>query len=125
MGTDFYTLPERSLYNFWNHRIAGLLLNQMEESHDHVLINLASKEYYKSVSPYLKQIRVITPLFKEKHEGEFKQISIYAKKARGLMSRFIIQHRISSPNHIKAFSDEGYLYNPSFSSGDNWVFTRG
>ncbi len=125
MGTSLSSSKGKDLYSFWGHRISGLLRKQMEENHDDVLINLASREYYKAIGPDLRGIRTITPVFKDLHEGEYKIISFFAKKARGLMSRFIIQHRISRPIHIKAFDEGGYRYNPALSKGDEFVFTRG
>ena len=85
---------------------------------------MASNEYFKSVKPKELNAEIITPAFKEFKNGEYKMIGIYAKKARGLLSRYIIQNKLNDPEDIKAFSEEGYRFNKSLSKGNNWVFTR-
>jgi cytoplasmic iron level regulating protein YaaA (DUF328/UPF0246 family) len=125
MGTSIETRKGKDLYAFWNGLISKKLKENLKESGSNILINLASQEYYKSVGPETKKYRVITPVFKEFRNGEFSIISFYAKRARGSMSRFIIRNHIDDPEHLKAFDDEGYLFNPGLSKGDNWLFTRG
>jgi cytoplasmic iron level regulating protein YaaA (DUF328/UPF0246 family) len=88
------------------------------------VVNLASNEYFKSVQPKALNARLITPVFKDFKNGQYKIISFYAKKARGLMSRYIIQNRIDAPEAIKAFDLEGYYFSPEQSKGDTWVFLR-
>jgi len=90
-----------------------------------VLINLASNEYFKVVKPGLLSGEIITPAFKEKKNGSYKMIGIFAKKARGLMSRFMIKNRIDQPEDLKSFDLDGYQYNNQLSTDNNWVFTRG
>jgi cytoplasmic iron level regulating protein YaaA (DUF328/UPF0246 family) len=125
MGTKLPNAYGPDLYSFWGEDITEALNGTLREQGDDLLINLASNEYYKSVKPKLLQGRVITPQFKELKNGGYKMIGVFAKKARGLMSRFIIQNRLSDPEAIKAFDVEGYVFNPELSKGDQWVFTRG
>jgi cytoplasmic iron level regulating protein YaaA (DUF328/UPF0246 family) len=89
-----------------------------------VLINLASKEYAKSIRPKVLNARIITPSFKEHRQGGYQQIAVFAKHARGLMTSFIIRHQLSDAEEIKRFDAEGYRYNDGLSSEDDWVFTR-
>jgi uncharacterized protein len=89
-----------------------------------VLINLASNEYFKSVNAKQMNARIITPIFKDAKNGQYKIISFYAKKARGLMSRYIIDHKITQPEQIKNFDYDGYYFSKKESKGDDWVFLR-
>ena len=91
---------------------------------DPVLVNLASNEYFKSVKADKLEARIITPVFKEDRNGEFKMITFFAKKARGLMSRYIIRNRLADPEEIRGFDLEDYRYNDALSSADRPVFTR-
>ena len=88
------------------------------------MINLASNEYFKVVKPKELNGEIITPAFKEFKNGDYKMIGIYAKKARGLMSRYIIQNQLKDIEDIKSFDVDGYHFNKSLSEGNNWVFTR-
>lgn len=121
MGTK---LSIGSLYNFWGTKITKLLNRERKKSGD-VLINLASHEYNRAVDFKSYKGTVITADFKDMHKGDYKMIGVYAKKARGLMSRFIIQNKIEDFEEIKAFEEEGYAYNPRLSTTNNFVFTRG
>jgi len=88
------------------------------------LINLASAEYFKSINIDSLKPKLINIIFKEKRNGSFKIIGIHAKKARGLMSRYIIKNKISNPEKLKKFNYEKYKYNSKLSSSNDWVFTR-
>jgi len=125
MGTKLENERGKNLYEFWGMQITDAINAQLKRQGDDVLINLASNEYFKSVKPKEVNGRIITPQFKENKNGEYKIIGIYAKKARGLLSRYIIKNRISKPEDLKYFDDDGYLYSDSLSTADNWVFTRG
>lgn len=125
MGTKLNNDKGKDLYAFWGSTITDALNKAMAEQGDDVLINLASKEYFKSVKPKQVSGRIITPQFKENKNGSYKILGVYAKRARGLMSRFIIQNRLNNPNHIKDFTEDGYMFNPDLTQGDQWVFTRG
>jgi len=124
MGTRLKTDEGKNLYEFWGSDITEGLNKQLKKIKSDTLINLASNEYFKSVKPKELNARIITPAFKEFKNGEYKMIGIYAKKARGLLSRYIIQNKLSNPEDLKLFNEEGYKFNKKLSKGDNWVFTR-
>lgn len=124
MGTRLENDRGKNLYEFWGSTITEGLNQQLAKLKTEYLINLASNEYFKSVKQKELNGQIITPAFKEKKNGDFKMIGIYAKKARGMLSRFIIQNRLSDPEDIKTFNEEGYRFNKSLSKGNNWVFTR-
>ena len=125
MGTRLPNEHGKDLYAFWGSTITEAVNRDLAEQGDDVLVNLASNEYFKSVKPRLVEGRIITPQFKEAKGGAYRMIGVYAKRARGLMSRYIIQNRLSDPESIKAFALDGYRYNDGLTSGDQWVFTRG
>jgi cytoplasmic iron level regulating protein YaaA (DUF328/UPF0246 family) len=125
MGTRLPTERGRNLYEFWGGRITDAINAQLQAQGDDVLINLASNEYFKAVKPKELAGRLITPQFKEKKNGQYKMIGIFAKKARGLLSRYILLNRLDDPEQIKSFDLEDYAFNPGLSKNDNWVFTRG
>ena len=89
-----------------------------------MLINLASNEYFKSVQPKNLKADIITPVFMDKKGDKYKIISFFAKRARGLMSAFIIQNKITDAEQLKAFNVDGYSYNSAMSEGHKWVFCR-
>lgn len=124
MGTKLQNERGKNLYEFWGDTITSAVNKQLKAQKDDILINLASNEYFKSVKPKQVEGRIITPQFKENKNGTYKMIGIYAKKARGLMSRFILLNRLKNPDDIKAFDYEGYQFNEELSKGDQWVFTR-
>ncbi len=124
MGTKLTVGRKKNLYEFWGNKITDKVNSAVTESGSEYLINLASNEYFKSIN--LKKIKapVITPEFKELKNGSYKIVSFFAKKARGLMSRFIIENEISDPENLKAFDYEGYNFNPRLGSENKLVFTR-
>jgi cytoplasmic iron level regulating protein YaaA (DUF328/UPF0246 family) len=124
MGTRLENARGKNLYEFWGDTITSAINKQLKAQKDDILINLASNEYFKSVKPKQIKGRIITPQFKENKNGTYKMIGIYAKKARGLMSRFILLNRLKNPEDIKGFDYEGYQINEDLSKGDQWVFTR-
>lgn len=124
MGSKLNNLRGKNLYEFWGNRITDKLNQQLQALNSNTLVNLASNEYFKSVKPKQLNAEIITPAFKEYRNGSYKMISFYAKKARGLMTRFAIQNRISDVESLKDFDVEGYRYNPQLSLADQWVFTR-
>lgn len=125
MGRPIDTARGKNLYEFWGNLITEGLNAQLVALKAHHLINLASSEYFKAVKPKLVKGEIITPEFKEKKNGEYKMLGVYAKKARGLMSRFVIDNRITDPQALKRFDSEGYHFNGKLSSETKWVFTRG
>ncbi len=124
MGTSLDTDRGKNLYEFWGSTITEGLNTQLKKLKSNSLINLASNEYFKSVRPKELHAEIITPAFKEYKNGEYKMIGIYAKKARGMLSRYIIQNRMTDPQDIKSFNADGYRFNKPLSKGNNWVFTR-
>ncbi len=124
MGTRLATDYGRNLYQFWDDTITNSINQALADQGDDVLINLASNEYFSSINPASIKGRIITPVFKEYRQGVYRIISFNAKKARGLMSRFIIRNRISEPEAIQAFNLVDYSFNPELSSSDAFVFTR-
>ena len=115
----------KNLYEFWTKTISEYLAKQMKAD-DNIWINLTSKEYAKAVDRKLlpKGHKVITPIFKQQTDKGYKQIVVYAKKARGMMSRFIIQNQLKDIEHLKAFDTEGYCFAPQLSNDSEWVFIR-
>ncbi len=124
MGTKLQNSKGKNLYEFWGNKITEKLNKHIKEQGDNILINLASNEYFKSIKKRNLKAEIITPIFKEEKNGEYKTITIYAKKARGMMSRFIIKNRLSNPEDIKAFDTENYCYNEELSSENEIIFTR-
>jgi hypothetical protein len=124
MGTKLATGRGRDLYAFWGNIITDALNEALAAQGDDVLINLASNEYFKAVKPKALKGRIITPQFREYKNGAYKVVSFHAKRARGLMSRFIIEQRLSEPEAIKGFDVDDYRFNPELSDGDTWVFCR-
>ncbi|AKH68025.1 hypothetical protein IMCC21906_00332 [Spongiibacter sp. IMCC21906] len=123
MGTKFKNDLGDNLYQFWGEELTNALNKQLKKVGP-VLINLASKEYFSAVHPKALGAEVITPVFKDYKNGKYKIISFYAKKARGLLSAFIIKNRISDPEQIKGFDSEGYYFCPEQSTAREWVFLR-
>lgn len=123
MGTRFTNHRGKDLYAFWGNTLTSTL-NDLLLQDDKVLINLASNEYYRSVQAKNLHARVITPQFKDWKNGQYKMISFYAKKARGLMCRYVIQNRITQASDLKGFNLAGYVFSDEQSSGDQWVFLR-
>jgi cytoplasmic iron level regulating protein YaaA (DUF328/UPF0246 family) len=125
MGTKLPNEQGKDLYAYWGDTITQTLNKALAKQGDDLLINLASNEYFKSVRPKQLKGRIITPQFKEYKNGAYKMIGIFAKKARGLMSRYIIENRLDDPEQLKGFEVEGYVFNGTLSQGDQWIFTRG
>jgi cytoplasmic iron level regulating protein YaaA (DUF328/UPF0246 family) len=125
MGTKLANENGKDLYAFWGERITRTINRDLNTQGDGILINLASNEYFKSIKPRLIEGRIITPQFKEKKNGDYRMIGVFAKRARGLMSRFIIDKRLRDAEDLKGFDRDGYRYNKRLSREDQWVFTRG
>ena len=124
MGRKIDTERGKNLYAFWGEIITDGLNQQLQESGSNALINLASNEYFKAVKKKNIQAEIITPEFKDYKNGTYKMMGVYAKKARGMLSRYIIQNQLTDVTAIKDFAEDGYRYNPEMSQGNTWVFSR-
>lgn len=125
MGTPLKTDRGRNLYDYWGCKVTQSLNEAIVAQKQKVLINLASKEYYAVLQPEHIDARIINVHFREMKNGQYKFLSFFAKKARGLMTRFMIENRIASLKSLKSFDLDGYKFNEPMSERDNWVFTRG
>ncbi len=123
MGTKFAVKGAKDLYQFWGSQICKALVDEPAFK-DKVLVNLASNEYFKAVGDKQLDATIINPVFKDWKNGQYKMISFYAKKARGLMSRFIIDKQIDKPEALKDFDYEGYRFSAEMSKANDWVFIR-
>ncbi|KJY82252.1 hypothetical protein TW81_14220 [Vibrio galatheae] len=124
MGTKLANDKGSNLYQFWGNVITDKLNQAIDEQGDNVLINLASNEYFKAVKPKNLEAQVITPVFKDCKNGQYKVISFYAKKARGMMARYIIENRISSVADLTKFDTAGYYFVEQESTPTELVFKR-
>lgn len=125
MGTQLTVNGSRNLYEFWGSDIAKKLRRDLKEQGDNVLINLASVEYFKAVDLKTLKAKVINVDFKDFKNGEYKIISFYAKKARGLMSRYIIKNKITDIEDLKGFNYEDYYFDEANSNETTLAFKRG
>lgn len=124
MGTRLPTSRGKDLYSFWGERISEWLNEDLAAQGDQVLLNLASQEYFGAVKPKSLNARVIDIVFKDRKNGDYKIISFYAKKARGLMARYVIKERLKDPEQLKDFNLDGYCFDPATSSENKLVFLR-
>lgn len=123
MGTKWeINSKHKNLYQFWGNKIAKFLNAEMNDGE--VLINLASAEYFKAIDKKTLKAKVITPVFKEYKNGEFKVVMMYAKHARGAMARYIISNNIENPEQLKLYDIDGYQFDLNQSTDDEWVFIR-
>ncbi|MDD1794153.1 peroxide stress protein YaaA [Enterovibrio sp. ZSDZ42] len=124
MGTRLENPRGTNLYQFWGDIITDSLNQALQAQGDKVLVNLASNEYFKSVKPKTLDGQIITPVFKDCKNGQYKVISFFAKKARGMMARYIIDNRIDSVDALKAFDTAGYWFSAEESNDKELVFKR-
>jgi cytoplasmic iron level regulating protein YaaA (DUF328/UPF0246 family) len=124
MGTGLCTKRGKTLYDFWGSKVTEALNDALADQKQQVLINLASNEYFKVLDPTAIDARIINIHFKEWKDGQYKFLSFFAKKARGLMARYMIDRRVSTLKALKAFDYEGYEYNAAMSTENDWVFVR-
>ena len=124
MGTSLATDRGSNLYQFWGSHIAEHLNARLADEKSPVIVNLASQEYFKSVDRKALQARVIDCVFEDYKGGKYKIISFLAKRARGLMARYAITHRIKTPKGLEGFDLEGYAFDAAVSEPDRLVFRR-
>ncbi len=124
MGTRLATGRGKDLYEFWGERITDALNAELATEKTPVVINLASVEYYQAVRATRLRAEVITPIFQDWSSGQYKVISFYAKRARGMLSAHIVKHRLRNPRAIKAFRGGGYAFDAARSTVREWVFVR-
>jgi len=124
MGTKFATQNANNLYQYWDSKITNAINEDLASSGFNYVVNLASNEYYKAVKPKLLNAQIITPVFKDTKNGQQKIISFYAKKARGLMARWIIDSGADTPESLQSFDIDGYRYDSEQSSIYAPVFVR-
>ncbi len=124
MGTRLSNPRGKDLYAFWGERLTDALNAALREQIVPALVNLASEEYFKAVKPKNLVAPVIQPVFEDWSGGKYKVVSFYAKRARGLMTRFAITQGIDEPEALKTFADEGYAFDAEASGHRRWVFRR-
>jgi len=125
MGTRITIGKHKNLYEFWGDKLVNEVNEIMDKNKANVLVNLASNEYFKSINTKKLKTEVITPVFKDFKNGEYKTIMVYAKRARGMMSAYIIKNRITEKDHLIGFDTDGYCYNEKMSTEKEMVFLRG
>jgi len=124
MGTRLATPQGSNLYQFWGSSIAQHLNQRLRADTSPVVVNLASQEYFKAVDRKTLKAPVVECVFEDYKGGAYKVISFHAKRARGLMARYAIEHRITTPEGLKHFDSEGYAHAPEVSGLDRLVFRR-
>lgn len=122
MGTKLKVGRTENLYKFWGNTLADALNEEMKEGE--LLVNLASLEYFKAIPKKVLKPLMITPVFKDFKNGEYKTIMTFAKRARGLMTRYIIDNDVKNIEELKGFNTNGYLFSDEFSTDFEFVFTR-
>ena len=122
MGTSLPIGTKKNLYEFWKKKVTASLNSELQK--DELFINLASNEYFSAVDTKTLKVPVITPEFKDYKDGKLKMISFFAKKARGLMVRYIIDTNAETIEDLKQFNYDGYAFDANLSKGNTLVFTR-
>ncbi|CAD0184361.1 Peroxide stress resistance protein YaaA [Ruegeria sp. THAF57] len=124
MGSKLKTRRGKNLYEYWRDQLSKALNAQGAQIETDILVNCASQEYFGAVDPKALKLRVITPVFMEDKAGTPKIVSFFAKKARGAMARYIVQHRLTDPAGLLDFDTGGYAHRPELSTEDKPVFVR-
>ena len=122
MGTKMLVGDNKNLYEYWRQKITNQLNNELSDNEP--VLNLASNEYFKAIDRKVVKTDIYTANFKQIKNGEYKTIAIFSKKARGMMTRFIIDNNITDINDLKSFNYDGYLLHESLSSKKEFIFTR-
>ena len=123
MGTKLKTDKGKNLYEFWGEEICNEIIKDLKSLKSNTIINLASNEYFDSVKDIKNTANVISPVFKDFSKGKYKIISFYAKKARGLMTAWILKNKVKE-NELKNFNVDGYNFAKEESSENSPVFLR-
>ena len=124
MGTRFENPRGRNLYEFWGDKLTEALNGALAGHRSKTLVNLASNEYWNAVNEARLEARVVTPVFKDLKHGRYRVISFYAKKARGMMARFIVENRVDAPKRLAEFDGGGYRYAADLSTTATLTFLR-
>ena len=124
MGTRLEINRGGNLYDFWGTSITDSINEDLKNHRNRILVNLASNEYFDVFDSTRIDARIVTPAFKELHKGKYKFLSFYGKRVRGLMARYLVQHKVETVKAIKAFAVDGYRYSEAESRGDAPVFLR-
>ena len=124
MGTKLKNDRGDNLYEFWGEEVTKTINARMADSEDKVLINLASNEYFKVIKKKALNAQIITPRFEDEKNGQYKVISFYAKKARGLMVKYAADNKLTNVGHLKQFDLAGYYYVDELSDDKTWTFRR-
>ena len=122
MGTKMPIDNHKNLYEYWRNKITNQLNNELDS--DEPVLNLASNEYFKAIDSKVINSDIFSANFKQLKDGEYKTIAIFSKRARGMMTRYIIDNNISNINDLKSFDYDGYLYHESLSTQKELIFTR-
>ena len=122
MGTKMPVDDNKNLYEYWRQKITNQLNKELAD--DEPVLNLASNEYFKAIDRKVVKTNIYTANFKQLKNGEYKTIAIFSKKARGMMTRFIIDNNITYINDLKSFNYDGYMFHASLSSKNEFIFTR-
>jgi hypothetical protein len=124
MGTKLQTNNASNLYQFWGDKIQSNIIRELEEQKSNLLVNLASKEYFTVLGKMPAEVNVISPVFKDQKNGQYKIISFYAKKVRGTMTNWLVKNKIKNAKDITQFAEDGYYYSKELSSPQEPVFLR-
>lgn len=124
MGTKLKNTRGNNLYEFWGNTITETINADLAQAESELLVNIASDEYYKSVKESKIKAEIIKPVFLDQKNGKYKVISFYAKKARGLMARYLLENKIERAEDIKSFNTEGYYFDAESSLQGELVFKR-
>lgn len=125
MGTILKAGKSADLYGFWRKKLSQQLEDDLKHQSEKLVINLASNEYFSAIDSKKVQAEFVSPVFKDFSGGQYKVVSFFAKKARGMMASYIIRNKIYRPDELFGFSNDGYHFNPEMSTSANPVFTRG
>ena len=124
MGTKLQNPEGKNLYEFWGNKVRDNILKELKTNKSNLVVNLASKEYFTVVGSLPEDVEVVSPVFKDFKNGEYKLISFYAKKARGFMSHWMIKNKVTKSEELKNFDAEGYKYSKKLSTDSEPVFLR-